>query len=417
MRDGDTVENGMRVLQVVPHYLPAYGFGGPLQVAHQLGRALVGAGHEVTVCTTNLESPGKQLSVPMDEAVEVDGLRVYYEGVPCLERWGYSPGLRRRIAVEARGADVVLVHSHFQFAGWAGASVARRQSRPYVIFPHSSLRRAAIASSHSLLKSLYVRLLERRNIEGSLFVAFNAEEEMEDSIGSARGVVIPNGIWPGRNGGTDVVGSFRRAHPELHGKLLYGFLGRLDVKQKGLDALLQGYAPVARDRQDVHLVLAGPSEGDGREDVERWIDRLDLTGRVSLPGLLRPREKEAFLADIDAFALMSRYEGASMALVEAMAAGLPVLVTAGVGMCREIVRAGAGLMAAYGAPGVEAALRRALDEDWRKAAGSRARQLVLGAYTWDRIAAKLIRELAVRGVGGALPTRLVDHDGPATGEG
>lgn len=386
----------MRILEVVPHYLPAIRFGGPLQVAHQLGRALVAKGHEVTVCTTDLKEPGARLDVPVGAPVLLDGIRVFYERVRWLERWGFSPGLLPRMADEVSRADLVLVHDHFQFAGWVGTRAARAASRPYVLFPHSSLRRSALRRGHSWMKAAYVRLLLARAAEEALFVAFNAEEELVDSFGAERGVVVPNGVDVDGAGEAPTPGAFRRAHPECGGKILFGFLGRLDVRQKGLDALVEAFAKVAAEREDVHLVIAGPTESDGRPVVEELVRRAALELRVTFTGLLGPTEKAEFLRDLDVFTLMSRYEGASIALLEAMAAGVPVLVTDSVGLCGEIGRAGAGFVTRFSPDGLESALRKALDAGWRVSAGRNARALVRERFTWDRIAGRLLEEVEAR---------------------
>lgn len=388
----------MRILQVVPHYVPAYRFGGPLQVAHHLGKALLALGHQVIVCTTNLLEPGKRLSVLVDQAVDVEGIQVYYEAVPLLERWGFSPGLARRCRCEAELADLVLVHNHFQFAGFAGARAARKARRPYVIFPHSSLRQKAIGSSRSSAKLLYLNLLERNNLAQAVFIAFNAEEELRDSLYSQKGVVIPNGIDFTALGEIPVRGKFRSRHGIPSEAILFGFLGRLDVKQKGLDVLLEGFAAMAKERTDVHLAIAGPTEGGGRTVVEDAIGRLGLRRRVSMPGLLERNQKLEFFADIDVFTLMSRYEGMSMSLLEAMYSGRPVLITRGVGLSGVIEREGAGYIAEFDAAGVKAALHRALDCDWRVVTGGRAASLVRERFAWKRIAEGLLGELGTRGV-------------------
>ena len=102
----------MKFLQVIPHYVPAYNFGGPLRVAHSIGKALIKQGHNVTVCTTNLASEDSFLDVPIDEPINVDGITVYYQKVESLRSWGFAPNLKRRIEKEIINTDFLFNHFH-----------------------------------------------------------------------------------------------------------------------------------------------------------------------------------------------------------------------------------------------------------------------------------------------------------------
>lgn len=383
----------MRILQVISHYVPAYRFGGPLQVAHSIGKALVASGHKVTVVTTNQKDAFGDLSVPVDKPVDVDGVTVYYEPVPCFRRWGFSPGLTRRVRLEAPEADAVLVHAHFQHASWAGARIARHCGRPYVVFAHSSLRRVAIKASSGMMKSLYLRLLERRNLSRATFIAFNAEEEMADSVFAGHGRVIPNGIDPRMFDSPPPAGTFRSRHPRLAGKVCFLFLGRIDIRQKAVDVIVEGFARLAAERKDAALVLAGPSEGNDADAVRRLVAQHGLGDRVVMPGLISGAEKLAVLRDCDAFLMPSRYEGLSIALLEAMYSGLPVVLSDRAGLHRKVSAQGCGCVVTPDSTIVAQALGRMMDLDFRRRAGACAHQLVASEHTWERIAERLVQEL------------------------
>ena len=91
----------MRILQLIPHYVPAYRFGGPLRVAHSLGKSLI-IGHQVRVCITNLKNDKENLDVPLDKPINIDGINIYYEEVNKFKYWGYFPGLKNRINHEVK---------------------------------------------------------------------------------------------------------------------------------------------------------------------------------------------------------------------------------------------------------------------------------------------------------------------------
>lgn len=388
----------MRIVQAISHYVPAYRWGGPLQVAHALGKELVRRGHEVMVCCTNQANEKDDLAVPLDQPVSVDGLQVYYEPVSRWRRWGYSPPLRRRLEHLVNECDAVIVHSHFQFAGWAGARAARRAGKPYFVYAHGSLKRDSLRASSGILKLLYLALLERSNLRSARHVVFNAEEELEDSLYASNGVVIPNGI-----SGEDFMtlparGNFRALHPDLTDRTLFLFLGRIDIQQKAVDLIVEAFAGVASVDEKAMLLLAGPSEGADVDSVRKLIRGHRLEARVRFLGLVSGRAKLELLRDADVFLMPSRYEGLSIALLEAMASGLPVILSDRAGLHRQVQRHGCGIVTPPLIAPVTAAMRRLLDPGLRQRMGEAARSLVLREHTWTAIAERL--EVALNASGG-----------------
>ena len=383
----------MRILQVCPHYVPAYAFGGPARVAHSLSRALVGLAHQVHVCTTNLRNASQDLEVATDCPVDVDGATIYYEPTVLSRYWGLSPLLYKRVQNEIAWADVVFAHFHYQFASWAAARIARRYPKPYVIFAHGSLNRWGIARKSRIKKSIYLSLLERRNIQKALFVAFNAPEERALSMYSERGRVIPSGIDPADFEDMPVPGWWRNRRQRLVGKVCFLYLGRLNPAQKGLDILIPAFARLARERPDVHLVLAGPNERDGERQVRRLVGELGLGDHVTLTGMLRGAEKLAVLQDCDVYVLSSPSEGMSIALLEAMYVGLPVVVTNRVGLSTRIKNEKCGLVVDANEDHLYSALCDMEASGSRAEMGGRGRALVRAEYTWDRIARRLAADL------------------------
>jgi glycosyltransferase involved in cell wall biosynthesis len=383
----------VRICQVIPHYIPAYRYGGPQRVAHALARALVQAGHEVHVCTTNLADETDDLSVPLDEPVDLDGVVIYYEPAIISRYWGFSPRLWRRVASEVVDADVVFVHAHDQFANWAGAWLARRAGKSYVIFAHGSLHQQGIAHKSSLRKRLYLRLLEHKNLKNALFVAFNAPEERVSSLYGERGRVVPSGIDPAEFTELPRPGSFRERHPQLLGRVCFLFLGRLDVQHKGLDLLMPAFARLVEEYPEIHLVLVGPDEDEGAAQIHALAKRLGIESAVTLTGLLSGSDKLAALQDADVFVLPSRFEGLSIALLEALYMGLPVLVTDQVGLCQEIEHRGAGLVVAANTRAIYDGLHKLVDLGFRTTMRGRGTDLILRKYTWDSIAQNLMAQI------------------------
>ena len=381
----------MRILMVSPHYVPAYHYGGVLHVAHSLGQSLVSQGHEVRVCTTNLRSPTEDLAAPLDTPVRVDGVQVYYEPTMGSRYWGFSPLLARRVWRESMWAEVVLIHFHYQFASLAAGWISRARGKPYVIFSHGSLNTHGLRARSRVRKLGYLKLLEQKNFAQALFTAYHSAEEMETSYRFGRCRVVPNGIDPQVFQPLPRKNYFRRQH-NLEPAMMYLFLGRIDAG-KGLDLLLPAFNQLLQVSGNSHLVLAGANERGYEAQVRQMVQELGLAGRITLTGLITGQDKLAALQDADVFVLPSRSEGLSIAMLEAMYMGLPVVVTDRVGLWRQVEKNRCGLVVPYETDRLAEALKRMAAAPDRRAMGQRGRQLVASGYTWDKIAADLVTEI------------------------
>lgn len=149
----------------------------------------------------------------------------------------------------------------------------------------------------------------------------------EAHVPASRLRLIPGGVDVSRAAGAQPVDRAALGVPDDHDMLLW--VGRLDPV-KGLDELVDAMG-LLRDRP-VTLVLVG--EGEYEDDTRRRIDRLGVTDRVRLVG--RRDDVPRLLAAADVFVFPSRTEGMPNALLEAMAAGLPI-VTTDVPGCRDLI--------------------------------------------------------------------------------
>jgi glycosyltransferase involved in cell wall biosynthesis len=382
----------LRILQVSAHYVPAYHYGGVLHVAHSLSKALVAQGHEVRVCTSSMKDPHSDLDVPLDTACEVDGVQVYYEPVCGSRYWGFSPRMTRRLWSESEWADVILLHFHYQYSSLVGGWIARLRRKPYIVFTHGSMNRYGVTARGMMRKRLYLNLLEGSNFRRTLFTAYHSQEEMSTSFQFGRCQVVPNGIQPALFNDPPEHGYFRRRYPELKDRIFYLYLGRLDAG-KGLDLLLPAFRQLLDKHANTHLVLAGGNERGYEATVRQMITALNLSAHVTLTGLISGADKLSALHDADAFVLPSRSEGLSIAMLEAMYMGLPIITTDRVGLWRLIQDQGCGFVTPLDENCLAEALKKMAETNERIDMGARARRLVEEKFTWDTIAADLITRI------------------------
>jgi len=231
-------------------------------------------------------------------------------------------------------------------------------------------------------KALYDRLFERRNLR--LAAAVHYASDVERGHAEAAGVegrafVAPLGVDAGTFT-SDAGASFARRHPELAEQKLVTFLGRITEK-KGLDILLDALAVM--QEPGVRLVVAGPDDEGLAAQLRKRAARLGIADRVSFIGPVTD-EKSALLARSAVFVLPSRDENFGIAVVEAMAAGVPVVVTRGVAIHDIVADAGAGIVVERSPNAVADALKRVLDDDdLASSLGRNAAALARAQFTWD----------------------------------
>jgi glycosyltransferase involved in cell wall biosynthesis len=204
----------------------------------------------------------------------------------------------------------------------------------------------------------------------------------------APGVVIPNGVNLAEFDPPPDAALFRRRLPALSGRPYILFLGRLHYK-KGLDHLAEAFRIVAGQLPDVHLVVAGPDDG-ARDDLEARVAAAGLVNRVHIPGPIYGPAKLSCVAGAACFCLPSRQEGFSVAILEALACGTPVVVST---ECHfpEVAEVGAGEIVPLDTDALAAALNRVLADPARRARmGKAGRELVAAQFTWPRIAERCI---------------------------
>ena len=173
------------------------------------------------------------------------------------------------------------------------------------------------------------------------------------------------------------------------GRLRLLFVGR-HATQKSLDVLLDAFAAMPRrDGVTLRLVGDGPTKAALREQAQR----LGIDGSVEFCGWAKREEIPSILSEADAFVLASNDEGMPIVMLEACAAGLPVVATALPGIQQVIAHGETGLLVPVGdRSALAAALQRIVDEpERRRAMGAAARRLVETRFTWRSAAESYLR--------------------------
>lgn len=323
------------------------------------------------------------MDVPLDQPVDIDGVKVHYFRVPALRRLWWAPGLGRRLRESIAEFDVVHVHAVFLWPMWAAARAAARAGVPYVIAPRGMLMRDVILRKSRWVKTAWINLVERKTLADAAAVHVTAELEGTElqalNLPSQRIVWIPNGVeWPAQHAPL-AAGPFANL-PERY----VLFLSRLSWK-KGLDRLITAWQWVP----DIPLIIAGNDDEGYRPQLEALARRTGVADRVIFLGPVDDRHKWAVYERAQLFVLPSYSENFGNVVAEAMAMGCPVAVTPEVGIASLVRAVGAGIVAS-GTPNEFAAAVRALlaDPPQRSEMGRRGTETALTTLSWDGVASQ-----------------------------
>lgn len=382
----------MRVLHVIPNYVPAYIYGGPVKSTHDLCRALSAKGVDVLVLTTNANGRGN-LDVAVNTVLNVEGINVIYcrRGLPTW--YYYSRDLLKALKAHIAGFDLVHIHSVYLYPTFAAANLARKYKKPYIINPLGAFDPQLIDFRSSFKKNIYIKMIERHNISGASVIHASSLYEKEAIVSMGVNVpvaVIPRGLNLKEYDKPLGMQGLEVKYPQLKGKRVILFLGRIDP-QKGMELLISAFKMVILAGQDAYLVVAGPAKESYLSYLKSLCVKEKIAERVIFPGPLFGIDKISAFYSSDIFVLPSFKESFGISVLEAMAVGLPVVVTKRIGLSPDIEECGCGIVTDYSPQYIRDAILGMLKDDVRRRdMGKKGRRLVEERFTWDNMSSKMI---------------------------
>lgn len=373
----------MRILHVISSIAPQT--CGPAIALAGLTAALVQEGVEATIAATYRRDEGTAAA----ELFRRSGTRVRLIG-PARDPLCRHPDLVPVLEELIAEADIVHIHALWEQIQHDAARLARRRGVPYIIRPCGMLDPWSLAQGR-LKKRLYLRWRLRHHLDAAQAIHFTTYLEHQASAAlklRSRVVVEPNGVNLQEFAALPPCGTWRAAHPELGSRPVVLFLGRLHLK-KGLELLIPAFAQAGIG--DAVLVIAGPGAPGYRRHLDELIAQHLLQQRVIFTGMLTGADRIAALVDAELFVLPSHAENFGNAVVEALAAGTPVVTSDQVGLHAEIAAAGVGGVVPLVPEALASELTRWLgDVSLRRGAAARARPFVQECFDWRKIARRWV---------------------------
>jgi glycosyltransferase involved in cell wall biosynthesis len=349
--------------------------------------ALVARGHHVDLVATNADGNSGVLNVATGEQIDhADGYAIWYEQAGSWSGgWQAAPDLGKRLEKLIPAADIVEIHSLYLYHTWKASRLALHNCVPYIIRPHGGLN-IRDHQHHFVRKKMYELLIENRTLQFAAGLhCTSASETMQlPAKVRARAFTIPHGV-DGK-----ILTLPRLDERPISGAIL--FLGRITPK-KGLDVLLLALSELLSRGISFRLTVAGAGKKPYEQEMIALANDLGLSENVDFIGHVGPEVRSTLLTNHDVFVLPSRDENFGIAVAEALAAGLPVIVTREVAIAEYIDGTTAGLVVDRHPQSIARGIQILLSDESARAERRRsAAEVARRHFSWET-AARLIENM------------------------
>ncbi|BAY46284.1 hypothetical protein SAMD00079811_38920 [Scytonema sp. HK-05] len=381
----------MKILHVIPSIAAVR--GGPSQAVIQMVKALRDSDVKAEIATTNDNGPNL-LDVPLGQCTEYQQVPVWFfprfsPYFHALREFAFSSQFSSWLWQVIHQYDLLHVHGIFSYPSTVAMAIARRKQVPYIVRPLGQLCRWSVQQS-ACKKQIYLQLIEKANLNHAQALHLTSEQEQQEV--SRLSVDTPSFILPH---GLFIPPTIPDARQRLRQYLnvpadepIILFLSRLHPK-KGLDYLIPALGKLTNYR--FTFVIAGTGSPEYESEVESFLVSHGIRHCTHFTGFVKGEIKNVLMQGADLFALTSYSENFGIAVLEALAVGLPVVITPGVALADFVEEQRLGYVAELDVAAIAFFLKQALEDSQQtNSMGDRARQLVSKRYTWSNVASNLI---------------------------
>jgi glycosyltransferase involved in cell wall biosynthesis len=338
----------VKVLHVAPNISRAY--GGPTYSLAAYARAAIDAGAEITIAAPEPPAADKWLATELPD-VEINAFRTYGR-----DAFLASPSLHRWLAENGESFDVIHVHGLLNPVSSFTARACARNGWPFVIRPFGTLSRYTYSHRRGALKEAYSRRLDRPNLRRASAIHFTTTVERDESAWQGidwgqRAFVIPPPWVASRMVTPRTLRTRRRT---------VLFLSRIHPVKR-VDLLLTAWPLVTMAQPDARLVIAGSGDPSYVRELQK--QAAPLGDSVRFVGFAEGKEKATLLGEADVFVLPSQHENFGIAVLEALAFGLPAVLTKEVQLSGFVSDHSLGVISGHSAEALASAIGEALADD------------------------------------------------------
>jgi glycosyltransferase involved in cell wall biosynthesis len=359
----------MKILHIIPYIDPKY--GGPSVVVQDMAQASKVKGNEVHIATTY--DPFSCSSIINDESSIKAGIFIHKFKNTFPHSWFRSITMKNWLLKNILEFD--LLHLHVPFTGpfFYGANSALISGRPYVVTLHGVLDPWSLQQK-TWKKIPYFYLIDRNILNQAKFLHVTSKSE-RDNITKLKIKADIRLIRP-----CVPVINIDRENVSSDEEIRILCIARLDPV-KAHKVLFEAVAKLIDQGLKIVLDIAGDGRSYYKEELKSYVNKLGLDNYVFWHGHVDAEKKLILYANAWCFALISFHESFGLAAAEAMAAGLPVVVTDQVGLAEDVKAYSAGFVVETNDPhAVADAFKKLLNIKEVKACSNQALKLACELY-------------------------------------
>jgi glycosyltransferase involved in cell wall biosynthesis len=381
----------MKILHVIPSI--ALVRGGPSQAILETITALNNLGIEAEIVTTN-DNGDTLLDVPLKQKIIYQGVPVWFfprfsPRISAIREFAVSASLTAWLWNNISNYDLLHIHAIFSYPSTIAMAIARIKKVPYICRPLGQLCNWSLQQGEKK-KKFYLDLVERTNLNQAQALHFTSDPEQQEAAIlnlKSNSFVLPHGltvsplIFNAKQ-------KLRQQYNLLDNEPIILFLSRIHPK-KGLDYLIPALGKLTN--QSFTFILAGNGEAEYEQEITQLLEQHNLKERTLQVGFVQGEEKNLLLQGSDLFTLTSYSENFGVAVLEALAAATPALVTPGVALASMLKQNRIGYITDLDVEQISKSIEYCLEHQTELTTiGEQARNFILQNYTWDSIAKNLI---------------------------
>lgn len=390
MNGGETKTKGLKILQVVSTPPFAWETGGCARVTYDLSSELVKRGNEVTILTTDMYKPNQRYESKNIEFV--NGIRfIRYKNISDKLAWDkkayISPGMIKYLQKNLKEYDIVHLQDLLSLQAIFTVRYCKKNNVPYILTVHGSL---PWLLENNLINRVFNKLAGQKILKNAKAVtALNKQElELYINAGLSKNKIelVPNGIDLNKYHDLPKKGEFRLKFMLNNNEKIILYLGRIH-KSKGIDLLIEAFAKLLKELDNVKLIIVGPDDGF-LHDLKLKVKDLKIESEVLFTGPLYDEDKMQVFVDSDVFVTPS-FSGFPITFLESCICGTPIITTNKMDELDWIDKK-AGFITEYNSEKILNAMYKILtDEKLNERFSENSKKLVIEKFSWNNIAEKV----------------------------
>lgn len=366
----------MKIIHVPIRYWPA--IGGVENYVRQICEGCVRRGYQIDVYTSNLEQHARRVKLKDYKTSEnINGVEVFRFNSKYMPIPSQYP-LLESLASKLLSANADLIHGHcfYYFTGDVSSLIAKIRRKPFVFNPYFYHR-------NSWKWRFYQKVMGRMLFNADAVIIISEFEKLlieKEGFQIKRFELIPPAVDP-TEFEIETEDVYSKFSIDTSKKRVVLFVGRVDTG-KGIDTLIQAGPQILKNAPETVFFIVGPDWGN-KEEYENLVHKLKLQNDVVFAGSLTRKELLSAYKNATLLVLPSRYEAFGIVMIEALAAGIPVVASNTSALPYVIDHEKTGILVTPNDPSAlaEGVIRLLKDEKLCAEMGSLGREVVLKKYT------------------------------------